>query len=217
MELLQSQKNQLFTIIEESGLNPSQFTIGNITSSFILKDQVTHIGYKGSNYYFIFDNGKHNPFISIFSPGYLVLKDSIANDTWVQILDNFRSWLSNLKRELECGDYWSKLEKEMNDLGTPLPYNDSKYSDDELKELEEKIGIFRVEIEKSGLSKDELTIINQKLDFLIEKAKTLSKFDWKSLFLGTFINLIIALNVSPGTAQQIKIAIKIVFETFFLK
>jgi hypothetical protein len=65
------------------------------------------------------------------------------------------------------------------------------------------------------LTVQETAIANQ-LDHLMELAKELNKFDWKSLFIGTISSIIIQLGVTKENAHELWSLIKKVFNNFFL-
>lgn len=202
MKLLVTQTDTLFDYINNHrAFTPSQFRIdeydlsGNISFSFI-----------GSNYYFkiIKERGYNNSYFTNFSPGYRELVEvtsgSAINPT---IFKYFNNWLDNLEREINAPNKWEKLNKDIKSFKLPnIPVGfDEHFNYQEYTEVHNNINSLKESIKNIGLSSEQFNIINDKLDFITEQAKTLKKFDWRSLFIGTIINIATNIIISPSTVN----------------
>ena len=218
MILLTSQKDQLFDIISENELSPSQFELREIQSGISSGQRATGIYFKNSAFYFIFETGpstidKH---YARYCPG----KDSFIKvdypGDWDLQLNIFKHWVSYLQREISTPDKWSRLNKELSYLDLNYAFDSDKFTVSEFQVLSVKIHILQDRIKEIDLTHDQTEIINRKLDFLLEKAKDLSKFDWKSLFIGTLLNIPIQLGVSEEKIRSLWSLIKEIFNQYLL-
>ncbi len=79
-----------------------------------------------------------------------------------------------------------------------------------------KINQIKSSLGTINLLEEQQVAISQKLDHLIDVAKDLNKFDWKNLFIGTIISIIIQLEVNKENAALLWELIKRVFRNFLL-
>jgi hypothetical protein len=83
-------------------------------------------------------------------------------------------------------------------------------------ELSSKIDQIKTSLDTIPLLEEQqIAIINQ-LNHLTELAKELNKFDWKNLFIGTIVSIILQLYVTRENAARLWNLIKTVFSNFFL-
>lgn len=215
MKLLNSQKDQIFDLIEEQNLSPSQFEFNEEQVNVVSHTEKTILSFKNSQYFFQFDyrNGGH---YSIFSPGRSTITEEEFPRNWENQLFYFKEWLLNLLREINTPNKWERLRKEINEINSGFTVGQEKFSFQEYEELIIKINQLKGSIKEIGLSRDQILGINNKLDFLVESAKTLSKFDWKSLFVGTIISITIQLGLTPENSKSLWNLITHIFNQLFL-
>ena len=219
MILLTTQKNQLYDIIQNVGLNPAQFEFLEIRSEYYTSEMSTKIFYKGSNWYYIFETlgeNKIDVHYSIYSPVKTTLIIREHHRTWPLQIGNFVKWLENLKRESLTEDKWERLKIEINNVKLSYENDHNRFTVQEYEELQTQMGILKDRISGLELIPEQVEQINDKLDHLITFAKSLNKTDWKSLFIGTIINLIIQLSLELNIGKQIWTIIREVLATYFL-
>ena len=105
MRLLLSQKNEFFSLIEQSvPLSPTDFTFSD-NGIMGGGSTVTEIVHASNRYYYrIFDES-----IS-FSPGYDTLTYNTRHGkSWDTILTYYKRWLNYLLREISVEDKWTKM------------------------------------------------------------------------------------------------------------
>ena len=208
MKLLLSQKNELFDEIQNSGFSPLQFLFHEGSPTII-----QHIS---SNFYFQFKSNNHYFSHVEFSPGKQKISDERYCDSWAQGKNSFVSWLDYVKRETETEDKWQRLQQEVNSLDIVLPDDSSKFSANEYEILQGRFIILKQNIIALNLNPSQLNSINLKLDYLLSEAKQMNKFDWKSLFIGSIVSLIIALSITHEQGIALWGIIKQVFNNFLL-
>ena len=215
MKLLRIQKNELFERIEASGLSPSLFVFQD--SNPIL-DNSTYVRYKGTPYYFqIFENDSRQYPIGIrFSPGQNTFIEDRNSENWPWAADIFMYWLNNLLTKITLPDKWERFNDEIKNLKFSFSNENDKFSISEYEELKTQITLLKHNFRMIQLVPEQLAILENKIDHLTELAKDLGKFDWKSLFVGTIVSIIIQLGVTPENALAIWDLVKKAFNRNFL-
>jgi hypothetical protein len=214
MKLLTSQKDTLFDLIEKKGLSPSQFSFSDKSSKF-RPGQSPCLKFNNSEFYFTFDS-KDNKYYSIYSPGNDKFVDEAAPITWDNQLYYFKEWVAYLIREISAPNKWERLKKELEEISINFDSSEDKFSFQEYEELKTKVAFLKQNISTVGLAINQAQAINAKLDHLTELAKDMNKFDWKSLFIGTIMSIIIQLSVTPDNAKTLWTLIRQAFNNYFL-
>ena len=209
MRLLINQKNEIFDAIESFKFSALQF-------SYIFNGVNTDITHLNSKFYFkIRESENYFSFVQ-FSPGNDKIYEAYSCDSWEVTLTRFALWLHNLKRETEIEDKWERLQQEMRSIEIPFDNDNSKFNVSEFEILEKNINLLKTKISEIGLTESQNKIITNKLDYLIGQGKTMNKFDWKSLFIGSIITIIIQLSISHDQGIAIWGLIKKVFKNYLL-
>lgn len=217
MKLLTSQRNEIFQLIEEAGLNPSQFELLYGKSKKKEGQSASILRLKNSEYFYSFEAGIRGGHYAIFSPGSECVKEEQAPGSWSIQMNYFMHWLKYLIREISIEDKWKRLDKEIAQLNINTDSNESKFTAQEYEELRLKISMLKVNLIELNLAPEQMQTLSSKLDYLAELALNLNKVDWKNLFIGTLISLIIQLAIPPETSSQIWFVIKQVFSGYLLK
>ncbi len=218
MKLLISQKDKLFELVEKSGLSPSQFELIEVPSLIIPGEIATKLSFKNSDFYFSFETGKNSrePHYAIFSPGNDNFAEQNYPGTWEYQLQYAFRWLTNIVREINSPNKWDRLYKEIAEIKINYENDEGKFSATEYEELKHKIDSLKNGITSINLLPEQLAAINTKLDHLTLLAKDMNKFDWKGLFVGTIISIIVQLSVTPENAKSLWALIKQVFSNYLL-
>lgn len=215
MKLLTSQKNILYDVIIAYGLSPSQFILTEKESTNYVNEIVTNISHKSSEFYFSFES-RYDRRSILFSPGSDTYSVAHSVNSWNELEYHFQNWIGNLLNEINVENKWDRLEKEMKGINLNLKNEPDKFSAHEFEELKNKVLAIKQGLNKIGLLSEQVSIINEKLDHLTELAIDMNKFDWKSLFIGTILSVIIQLGVTQENAKSLWALIKQVFNNYFL-
>jgi len=214
MKLLVSQKDTLYELINASNyFTPNQFHIKEAKKERV----TTTIFFRETDYYFRFC--EDTPYIAFFlnySPGYDRYLHVTSNLSFDAAMVEFCDWLENLKREINTPNLWKKFTSQINDLSLSSEFDNSKFTYSEYSDLEVKIKLLMNGISVIPLMLSQQNEIKNSLEHLLELAKESGKFDWKNLFIGTIISIIIQLGVTPDNASAIWSLIKSVFNNYFL-
>lgn len=127
--LLKSQKNQVFKILQEAGLEPANFSWVETTSVWGSDILISRLNYRGGHFYFKFDFSFSrwvDGFIPKthhceFSPGDgLPISDEYPDNRQLQ-KGYVHKWADYLKREIEAPDLWAEMEKYKTSISLTLP------------------------------------------------------------------------------------------------
>lgn len=212
MLLLQTQKNEVYELIEEFGLSPSMFSFSDPSDA----DENTYLHFvNNSQYYFNFAQSRSGGHFARYSPGYDTPYKDEAPGSWSVQLACVRRWLGNLKKQLEAPDKWKLLQEELENMDFgDIRYEDTKFTYREYELLKEKIAELKSKISELDLVEEQVKQINGKLDHLLHLAKDMNKTDWKELFIGSIISLFMQLSIDRSTGQTIVGFVKGLFMKF---
>lgn len=216
MKLLNIQRNELFDNITAYGLSPSQFTLSEINSTMSENEIATVLRLNNSKFYFMFETYQSENHYLYFSPGQGKYTGENLAEDWDEVISCFHEWLNVLFQEITAEDKWTRLENEVKGLKINFTDDQDKFSANEYIHLKEQISTLKDGVQKIGLTQEQTQAIINKLDHLTELATEMNKFDWKSMFIGTIVSIIIQLSVTPQNAMTLWTLIKQVFSTFIL-
>ncbi len=215
MQLLTSQKNQIYNYLTRTHyFSPTQFKFdeseykGKITTS---------LKFINSEYYFNFiEDSQYEGFYLNYSPGQELIKQVTTNVNWDIGFDHFITCLGNLHRELLSPNLWERFQTEITEIQLISNFDNSKFTNLEYEELIKKLDYISEKVNSIPMleyQKNEIIISLQRLEGL---AKELNRFDWKNLFIGTMMSVIIQLKVNHENTTIIWNLIKDVFNDYFL-
>jgi hypothetical protein len=219
MYLLKSQKNDIFDLIIQAGLSPLQFTIEEAKDVVTLLSNVekTRITLADTGYYFelAIEKGKN---ILQFSPGSEKLIDMWQiPPSWDEKKKYISRWLQNLKRELDLPDKWAELLKSSQTIEWHLTSSEGdRFSYQEVEEIIAAKERAKIRISELRLTPEQSRLIEEKLDYIAEKSKSLGKVDWKNIMIGTLVALVVQLALPPETANALWSIFKEAFQRVIL-
>lgn len=220
MKLLTTQKDEIYDLIINQQLSPAQFEFVEINSVTGHSDIATKLFYKdNSDFFFIFDSGSNtmNPHWCMYAPDEDRYQNKEYPGSWRGIERSIEKWLACLKKEIKSENKWQKLEEELNKFNFKFEDNNDQFSVLEYEEIDIKINLIKGNLSTLCIPAAQLERIEKNLDYLKDKAKVLGKFDWKTLFVGTIVNLALEYAMSPETIHAFIKIIKDALSQLFLK
>jgi hypothetical protein len=221
MKLLTSQKNILFELIQKTEFSPLNFEFKDIPSEKYMGQPATELRLKKTDYFFRFETGPRSisDHHAVFAPGLNTFTEELYSNDWDVQVKIVKDWLRNLSREISSPNKWERLQNEIKHINitNDIDSNEEKFTVTEFEELEQRINTLKSEIIKIELTESQINTINSKLDHLTTLAKVMNRFDWKSLFIGTIISIIIQLEVNPNNAKLLWSYIRSIFSNYFLQ
>ena len=205
--LLKKQKNELFRIIEEVGLEPSDFEwleerVKGPQTDYV----ISKLAYTGSSYFYRFDV-TITRYICKKCPG-LQRATGFAKFTgWSSVVADFAHWAKRLKSEIDAPDLWAEAQKYQSVFSLPIegqiqdvPFScaEAEQIASALKQVERKIA------EEFKPTEEQLELIHLKVSYLESGAKKgLTRADWLHILIGVMTSMAVALALSPEQAHRL--------------
>jgi len=190
-------KNQIFEAIQAVGLDPIEFELVDDGT----EARITH---RSSEARLILGgNAAHyvGSYVAGDAPSWPY--DAYS---WDGVMQRVNLWLGDLKRDLEMPDLWADLQREAGLLGgasdgvtknTPFTPSEREEIVNGLQELGEEIK------QTYALSEAQVRVLDAKLDYLIDAAGRLGRIDWREVFAGAILSLIITAALPPEAIRHI--------------
>ncbi|HYM19667.1 MAG TPA: hypothetical protein VEW28_01550 [Candidatus Kapabacteria bacterium] len=218
MLLLDSQKDELYDSIVHAGFTPATFSFSRRSAPGINNDDTTVINYTGTGSYFGFFSGSYNTKTHAqFSPGKESIVERSRDCNWNEFKNIFYSWLTYLKRELTTPNKWDRLQRELAAVNIDFDVENEKFTYEEVGEINTRINQLKNDFRQIPELDAHFEVVNQKLDHIASMAQHLGKFDWKGLFAGSLVGIIIQLSVPPDGVEKLWQLVKVVFGTHLLR
>ncbi len=206
--LLKTQKNEALELIKKWEFDPFNFT-WKIELSKITKNlEVSKLLYNNTEFYFIFDYNIESQ-TAVYAPGYERWETIDYNGAWDIQLYSFEKWLENLKREIDAPDLWREVQKYQLPKDTRIDPNikNEPFTAYQVNTIE--IGLDRIRnyltdnISEDIKTKDNLEVIDKKIDYLKGALYRQGRLDWFHTCIGVLITIAIELALSPEKAKII--------------
>ena len=209
MRITNTQKKELSDIFRKSGLNILDFDTSGQYQEFKVK-------FKYEYYSFSISYQKPDNYLLTVFPIDDTKGYSKDGATWENTKVRFEKWAKQIFTELSTPTGWETFQSE-NFLNADFQELEQEFIDTEKEQVRQSIKELQEKINNLKLPEPSLQAIHKKLDDLSLKVDELSKFDWKSLFVGTFASLIITLGIPPEINGIIWDYIKTAFSGLRLK
>lgn len=205
--LLKKQRNELFRIIEEVGLEPSNF---EWLEEHVKGPQTDHVisklVYRGSPYFYRFDVTMTR-YLCKKCPG-LQKATGLAKFTgWSSVVADFVHWARRLKAEIDAPDLWAEARKYQSifSVSTTEQIQDIPFSHAEAEQIASAL----TQVEKKIIGEfaptpEQLGFVQYKLSYLVSKAKEgYPRIDWVNMLVGVMTSMAVALSLSPEQAHRL--------------
>lgn len=202
--LLKSQINDIFTYINNAGLNHEEFQWLFEKSSIEPYWEVPKIIHKPTNYYFKFDI-KQGQLVSEYFPNDKGAIYTRKWPVWAPQFNDFIIWLDIIKGEIETPNLWEAILSEktileiisQDDVGNePFDEQQQKYISLKILEIEKFL------VEKQYLLNDDIGIVKSKLIYLEEASKRIGRKDWLNIVIGVSFKIALDLGLSSVHAKE---------------
>lgn len=217
MLLKRSQKNELFDLIVESGLNPADFEI--LEQS--IPQESTTLKYNESDYGYHFTVIENS--ISV-CPGPLKMYQYYTarfSSFSMEHKHHFFTWLQQLKDEITTPDKWALMEQQFQQFKFNPELENIPHTHIEYEDIVEKLNIIENRLNDAlNLGQDHKGQLHQLIEHQKEMAAKLNKRDWGLLFIGSLVsyfnNLILDSVITPDRISVLFEIVKDVFKGLLL-
>ena len=188
--LLQSQKNEVLALVRAQGFAPHEFRWQLAPSISEDRGSVPCLVHQGSPYYFKFEYDLPVRY-SEFAPGEAEPTQRARHESWSAQLGTVERWLSYLRRERETPDLWNLVEEQGDLLGAPDAVDNTPFAPAEREHIAEQFAEIKEYARQAhALSDDQFRALEGRLDYLVDAAGRLPRFDWRNALVGALLGLV---------------------------
>jgi hypothetical protein len=219
IKLLPSQKNELFDLCVDAELDLSKiFFEERDKNSQDLPLATFFVGYRETKYFFETWESPNLVVYYRFSPAATTWIHSNAYAAgWNSFESLFSHWVGYLAREVNHPDKWTLYKLQSEELKLSNVASTEQFSVGEFELLKQQMNVLKEGIKELKLPKDQLKLVESKLDQILEQAKTTSKVNWRDMLIGATFSIIVQLSLSQEQGKALWKLVEQAFTTLFLK
>jgi hypothetical protein len=188
-------KNEIFKAIQEVGLDPKEFDLKN-------NDSEVRIQHKWSMSCFtVVPDPSHYVGSRVVGDG---VDWPIDLYSWESLIERIRSWLEDVKRDLEMPDLWAELQRDAQLLfGAPSDDTENTpFTPDEQNDIAARLQALAEHARRTySLSAAQMRTLEAKLDYLADAARRLGRKDWLNVCAGAILGYILTASLPPEAAR----------------
>lgn len=202
----------MLEIIKANNLEPSLFEVSEVDDEDGNLCTVVKLINSPLNFYIVTDKEYHQ-FVNAkyiqFGPKYI--ESDIEGFIFEDMLEEFEWWISSHVKiylnELETPDLWEQLEDESVNIFNRDPLsrrNINSFTVDEKELINNSLNKFKeLLVIEYKPSDDQLTLIEDRINYLAEGLDRLNKVDWQGIAISTVISISIALNLDTQRGKHL--------------
>jgi hypothetical protein len=207
--LLRWQGNEVFQLIQETGLDPSQFSWERVRQG---NAEISRLVPKETSFHFDFgDAYDSNKRRWLWECRWVPIADrrvemQVQSDAWPGVLVWVQEWLTVLTKEISAPDLWAALASESQLVRTAAgPFDDNApFTTPEEIRVAQVIHELKEHLLRTvELSADQLKFIEARLGHLEDAAGRLGRKDWTTLAMGALTSIIIGTALPPDSAREL--------------
>jgi hypothetical protein len=126
--------------------------------------------------------------------------------SWLRLQQRVEAWLREVKADLEMPDRWAEL-RQAREIFAAVPgevIDNTPFSSEERAEIERQLREFRERArDRWSLSGERLATLDETIDYLVDAADRLGRFDWRSVFAGAFTGLFLSAVFPPESVHHV--------------
>jgi hypothetical protein len=179
--LLQSQETAVFVAVQEAGFSPREFRL--------VEAKLIH----ASGAFFNFSSDARSRFVITCEPGNEHAQERRLFGSWQNVMQHLHEWLGWLRREVEAPDLWGQLEQERELVASPpTVVENTPFTADEQAQIARQLGEIKAYVRQTHqLTEAQYEAIETRLDYLIDASSRTPRIDWRTMFIGAFLSLLL--------------------------
>lgn len=202
--ILKKQKAEIHRLIEKCHLEPANFEWGVAKSNY-KSGSISKLSYKDTAFYFRFDFYDDGHYC-LFSPSTEQSYEEEQTGYWSNQLSCVERWLQALKDEIETIDPWEHMQGYL--PAEAVDYFDqnenTQFSYAQAQQIEGRLNQFRKNVVgEFKLTGKQVEVVDQKINYLIDRVKKLGRIDWRTIFVGTIVSLGMGLAMEPSKMKRL--------------
>jgi hypothetical protein len=187
-------RNAIIEAVQAGGLDPREF-------DFDFGEMETRIAHRWSESHLIL-GGSWGSW-----EGSYVVGDAVPwpyhEYVWSNVEERVEQWTAKVKKDLETPDLWAQLQREREILSrTPDESENTPFTPDEQAAIVKHLDEIKEYVKNThSLSQDQMVALEEGFDELATATKRLGRNDWRLMFLGLVLTLIVTGTLPPDTVH----------------
>jgi hypothetical protein len=203
--LLKSQRNQIFTTLQDRGFVPTGFELQDFP---IDNRKAVRLVQKKTKYslVIVFRPGHAIPFLTLISPGEELSHETQECYDWSHVIENLEYWLSNILRETEAPDLWSGLEggSQLLQDATNQPSDNLPFAQAELPEVRRALEEIKTHVIKTyELTETQRKVVDERFDHMEEAARRMGRKDWLGIVISNLLGVAYSLALNGDSTRDL--------------
>jgi hypothetical protein len=191
MALMRWQKNEVFGVIQDAGLDPREFA---------WEEDDGLLRHKPTGYWFRFETTREGS--PAHSPGVNERIEPHYPGLWSAQVQTVPEWLRALRREITEPDLWGELEREQKAVAELQPVENTPFTPEERERIARQLGEVKEYVRKTHeLSSNQFRELESRIDYLIEAADRLPRVDWRNALVGVLLSTVVEA-ILPGNVVR---------------
>jgi hypothetical protein len=217
LKLTKKERNEVFTAIERKGLDPQRFSWTTHISNFVTvyeehyyqavsghrpeQAEALVTVHEGREFSFTFERDDKGTFFASVEP-HINVGHGVRSQSWVGLLGAFNEWLEIVSYEIHEPDFWSQLPHDAPLATIPRNYaSEERFTAEEVLTLRDRLKEIEAFILDTNAVHGAPAIqVQQTFIYLQHKAETATKLDWKNIFAGAIVSILLSLAVDNAPA-----------------
>jgi hypothetical protein len=198
------ERNEIYRYLEQSAMNVEEYEAEFTSTGFLIRARGTEAFFTAraihpdltptyAEYRVHWSDGERKPVTGI--------------DTQYGSLGNYiNGWTSDVVFVKNEPDLWSELSGRRESIfgNQGKDFENSHFTDQEILAISSGIDRIRTVAEETlELTPDQFTVLNERLDQVVEAAQRLGRIDWRAMSVGLLFSYALEIAMSPSAAQSL--------------
>jgi len=217
LKLTKKERNEVFTAIERKGLDPQRFSWTTHVSKFVTvyeehyyqavsgnrpeQAEALITVHQGREFSFTFERNDEGTFFASVEP-HINVGHGVRAKAWDGLIGAFNDWLEVVRYEIHEPDFWSQLPHDAPLATIPSSYaSEERFTTEEVRALCDRLQEIEAFIlDTNAVDRAPAIQVHQTFIYLQQKAETATKLDWKNIFAGAIVSILLTLAVDNAPA-----------------
>lgn len=210
LQLLPSQKNALFLLVKDHGIDPEQieYQEHQYRRRLFTSLKVPRLVHVSGRFWFQVDFDDLTGFFCAYTPSPETYQQQERLEaSWAGVMTSAKAWLRLVKREIETDDLWAALvtERELfQNSGSEETSDNHPFTPAEMPEVRKCLKEIKAHVMKIiTLTEAQTKIVEARFKYMEEAAKRMGRKDWISLVVGNLLGIVTTLALDGDNARDI--------------
>jgi hypothetical protein len=219
VRLKKTEKSEIFLLVQESGLNPTDFTWTDERSNECegieaVQFMISVLTHRPTEYFCEFGGYRIQ-----YSPGRQQrVQSERHHSSWADKRGAAQLWLAELRKEVDAPDLWASIgqEKALSTAAASADLDNRLFTAAEQSLIATKLDEIKAYLlEGQQFAADQAEAIEREFAYLKESAERMGRKDWLNILLGGLFGLAVTLALDPEKARELMRLAGAVFQSLW--